>query len=305
MEDINPSLHRGRWILVTAIAPIAWGTNYYVTRQFLPADLALWGTVIRALPAGIILLAIARRRPRGSWWWKSLVLGCLNVGVFFILIYVASQLLPSSVASTVMATSAAVMMLIAWPLLGERPRLFGVIGAGLGFGGVCILLLGEQSTVDPRGVAASPGAMLLSSTGYVLTRRWKTTETVLATTSWQLIAGGLVVLPFAIATQRGLPRLNSTELLGFAYVTIIATALAFVAWFSGLRHLKAGTVGLVGLLNPLTGVLLGAVLASEPFGSRQGLGVIIVLAGVVIGQRGHTSRGRISPRREPIPSPRR
>lgn len=245
-----------------------------------------------------------------------MVLGSLNVGAFFILVYVASQLLPSSVASTVMATSAAVMMLLAWPLLRERPRLFGAIGAILGFAGVCVLLLGGSfpggnflggnDAIDPRGIAASLGAMLLSSTGYVLARRWNSTESVLATTSWQLIAGGLVVLPFAAFTEGGLPRLDATEVLGFSYVTVIATALAFVAWFSGLRHLRAGTVGLVGLLNPLTGVLLGTLLASEPFGPRQVLGVIIVLGGVIVGHRGDALRDRfgrvrVSRKTEPIP----
>ena len=72
-----------RWTAITAIAPIAWGSNYYVTNQFLPEGSPLYGATIRALPAGLLLLAICRRRPRGSWWWKSLVLGTLNVGAFF------------------------------------------------------------------------------------------------------------------------------------------------------------------------------------------------------------------------------
>ncbi|HAJ16677.1 MAG TPA: EamA family transporter, partial [Microbacterium sp.] len=43
-----------RWLLLTAIAPIAWGSTYFVTRQFLPADAPLWGALFRALPAGLI-----------------------------------------------------------------------------------------------------------------------------------------------------------------------------------------------------------------------------------------------------------
>ena len=134
--------YRWRWVLITAIAPIAWGSNYFVTRQFLPLDHPLWGAVLRALPAGLLLLALTRSRPRGSWWYKSLVLGTLNVGAFFVLIYVASQLLPSSLASTVMATSAGVLMLIAWPLLGDRPTVMPLLGAVLGFAGVGVMLLG-------------------------------------------------------------------------------------------------------------------------------------------------------------------
>ena len=65
MED-----KRWMWILVTAIAPIAWGSGYVVTHSLLPAESPLWGGVLRALPAGLIVLLLARRLPRGSWWWR-------------------------------------------------------------------------------------------------------------------------------------------------------------------------------------------------------------------------------------------
>jgi probable blue pigment (indigoidine) exporter len=72
--------------------------------------------------------------------------------------------------------------------------------------------------------------------------------------------------------------------LGFAFVSIVATALAFACWFSGLRHLNAGTVGLVGLLNPVTGVLLGSLAAGDALTSRQSVGLALVVVGVLIGQ---------------------
>ncbi|WP_205783018.1 hypothetical protein [Microbacterium sp. ABRD28] len=59
-----------RWLLLTAVAPISWGATYYVTRHFLPADAPLWGAALRALPAGLILLLLARRLPRGAWWGR-------------------------------------------------------------------------------------------------------------------------------------------------------------------------------------------------------------------------------------------
>lgn len=279
MED------KWRWMLVTAIAPVAWGSNYFVTAHFLPEGSPLWGAALRALPAGLLLMLLARRLPRGSWWWRSAVLGVLNVGAFFILIYVASQLLPSSVAATIMATSAGVLMLLAWPLLAERPRVVAVLGAALGFGGVWVLLASDGATIAPWGVAASVLAMLLSSTGFVLTKRWAPTESPLTVTSWQLIAGGLLTLPFAALVEGPPPALDAPAVAAFAYVIVVATALAFVAWFTGLRHLPAATVGIIGLLNPVTGVLLGTLLAAEPFGPRQVLGTALVLAGVVIASR--------------------
>lgn len=273
-----------RWVLITAVAPVAWGTNYYVTHAFLPAGTPLYGAAVRALPAGLLLLAVRRQRPRGSWWWKSAVLGVLNMGGFFALVYVAAQLLPTSTASTIMAASPVAMMLIAWALVAERPRPLPLLGAAAGIGGVCLMLLTGTVSADIRGVLASVAALLMSSLGYVLTKRWGAGTDVLASTSWQLIAGGLLLLPLAAAVEGAPPALDGPAVLGFGYVTVVATALAFAAWFAGLRHLPAATVGLVGLLNPVTGVLLGTMIAGEPLTLRQICGLVLVLAGILLGR---------------------
>ena len=273
-----------RWAAITAIAPVAWGTSYFVTHEFLPAEYPLYGSIIRALPAGLLLLAITRQRPRGSWWWKAAVLGTLTMGAFFALVYVAAQLLPTSIASTVMAAAPVVMMLLAWAIVAERPRITQLVGAGVGIVGACLMLLTGVGELNGLGLLASLAAMVMSSLGFVLSKRWSGEIDVTSLTSWQLIAGGVVLIPFAVAAEGAPPALDVSELLAFAYLSVIGTAVAFVAWFTGLRHLGAGTVGLIGLLNPVTGVLLGTVLAGELLSARQALGIALVLVGVLLGQ---------------------
>lgn len=273
-----------RWVLITAIAPIAWGSTYYVTQTWLPPEYPLWGGVIRALPAGILMLLLVRTLPRGSWWWKSLVLGTLNVGAFFVLIYVAAQLLPSSIATVLMATSPVAMMVLAWALISERPHILSAVGAVLGFLGVSAMLLSGGDAVDPLGVLMALSAMLMSALGYVLTKKWAKDVAVVPLTAWQLTAGGLVVVPFAVFVEGAPPALSGTEFAAFAYIAVFATAIAYWAWFTGLKHLGAGAVGLIGLLNPVVGVLLGTLIAAEVLGALQVVGIAIVLLGIVIGQ---------------------
>lgn len=280
MEDT-----RFRWVLVTAIAPIAWGSTYFVTGQFLPHDAPWWGAALRAAPAAVILLLITRRLPHGVWWWRAAVLGALNVVGLFVLVYVAGVLLPSSVAATVMSLSAAVMLLMSWMILRVRARGIAIVGSVIGITGVAIMVGFNAQDLNLWGVVASIGGMVSSSLGFVLTARWAGGVRMLDVTSWQLAAGAIMLLVIAGIVEGAPPALTAQEMLGFGYLSVVATALAFVAWFTGIQHLGPGVVGVIGLLNPVTGVLLGVLLAGEVFGVKEAVGVALVVAGIVLGAR--------------------
>jgi probable blue pigment (indigoidine) exporter len=270
-----------KWIAVTALAPVAWGANYVVTRQLLPVDAPLWGSAIRALPAGLVLLAVARVLPRGSWWWRSAVLGTLNVGAFFLLVYVAAQLLPSSVAASVMALAPLTMAGFAWLWVAEPPTRRVLGGALAGIVGVLLLVGGASGSIDGAGVAASAAALVLSSAGAVLAKRWSDGTPLVALTAWQLVLGGLALVGAAVVAEGSPPHVDGGAAAGFAFTALVATALANLCWFAGLVHLRAATVGVVGLLNPVTGVLLGALVAHETLTAEQVAGIALVLAGIL------------------------
>jgi len=287
-------------VLLTAIAPVAWGSTYFITAHFLPDSHPLFGAALRALPVGIVLLLLTRRLPRGDWWWKAMALGTLNIGAFFVLIYVAALRLPTGLASTLTATSPIAMMLLAWPMIRERPRVASLIGAGTGLVGVALLVLRGGAAVDAPGVAASLAAVLLASVGFVLVKRWKPPVDMLTFTSWQLVAGGALLLPVALVVEGTPPPLDGRAVGGFLYLTVIGTGLAYVMWFRGLQRMEAGAVALIGLLNPVVGTLLGVALDHEPFGPVELLGMVLVFAGVLSGQApvaAWRSRHRLARRR--------
>lgn len=273
-----------RVLLAAAIAPIAWGSGYYVTETFLPPDRPLFGATVRALPFGLLLLAFRPHLPRGSWWWKATVLGVLNIGAFFVLIFVAAYRLPGGLAATLTATAPIAVMLLAWLLVRERPHVASIAGALVGAAGVALLVLRAGFAVDPVGVAASLGAVAMSSLGFVLVKRWPAPVDLLTLTAWQLVAGGLVLLPVAVVVEGAPPALDAGALGGFAFLGLVGTVLAYAVWFRGLRELPAAAVSLVGLLNPVAGMLIGVTLAGEAFGGTQAAGLVLVLVGVLAGQ---------------------
>jgi probable blue pigment (indigoidine) exporter len=274
-----------RWIAVTAVAPIAWGSTYFVTRAFLPADVPLWGAAIRALPAGIVLLVLARKLPKGEWWWRSLVLGLLNFSGFFVLIYLSALLLPSSVAASVMALAPLAMAGTGWAMLSERPTIWMGAGAGAGILGVLLIVGTGASATNPWGLLSSVSALAMSSVGAVLNKKWTSGVPVLASTAWQAVAGGLMLLIAALVVEGPPPSVGPVAWVAFAYISLFATALASVCWFAGLAKLPAGTVGIIGLLNPVTGVGLGTLFAGEQLSWLQVGGIALVLIAILIGRR--------------------
>lgn len=88
-------MDRLRTTLLTTIAPAVWGTTYIVTTELLPQGHPMFASLVRALPAGLLAIALTRTLPTGVWWWKSAVLGVLNIGAFFPLLFIAAYHLPS------------------------------------------------------------------------------------------------------------------------------------------------------------------------------------------------------------------
>ena len=128
-------------VLATVLAPVAWGSTYVVATEMLPAGRPLLAAAMRALPVGLLLVVIFGRLPRGSWWWRSFVLGSLNIGIFFALLFVAAHRLPGGVAATAGAVQPLFVAFLAGPLLGERLSAGKVVAGVLGVTGVALLVL--------------------------------------------------------------------------------------------------------------------------------------------------------------------
>jgi len=280
MEDI----WTWRTVLVTLVAPVAWGTTYVTTENLLPPDRPLFSAAVRALPIGLVIVALRRQLPRGAWWWRSLLLGTCNMGLFFCLLFAAAYRLPGGLASTMTAMSPLAVMLIAAAVIRERPTVLGIAGGVVGVAGVALLVLRSATDVDPIGVLAATGAVAVSAIGFVLMKRWERPTDLLTLTGWQLTGAGLVLAPVALVFEGAPPQLDAGNLAGYAWLGIVGTGLAYVCWFHGLTRMTAGATALIGLVNPVVGTLLGAVVMHEAFGPPQVAGVALVLGGVLAGQ---------------------
>ncbi|GHJ40689.1 EamA family transporter [Streptomyces sp. TS71-3] len=293
---------------VTALAPAVWGTTYMVTTEWLPPDRPMLATTVRALPAGLILLAFARAMPKGIWLWRALVLGTLNIGAFNYLLFVAAYRLPGGIAAMIMAVQPMVVLILAALLMGDRVQPVHVLACLLGAGGVVLLVFKGNATVDYVGVVAALIAAVCMATGITLTKMWGRPDGVglLPFTGWQLVAGGLVALPFTLGIE-GLPSsINGTNVLGFSYLIILGAVISYVIWFRGIERLPAVAVSFLALGSPIVATLLGYVVLDQTLSILQLLGIVVILAAVLLAQPRPAKRQKLSPDDTPdtaVPEP--
>ncbi|QDQ11602.1 EamA family transporter [Streptomyces spectabilis] len=279
-------MNRAATILLTAYAPITWGSTYAVTTEFLPADRPLFTAMMRALPAGLLLLLLARRLPKGVWWGKAAVLGALNIGAFFPLLFLSAYRLPGGMAAVVGSVGPLFVAGLSALVLSERPTtrtLLTGIAAALG---VSLVVLKATGSLDTIGVLAAVASTASMSTGTVLTKRWGRPEGVgpLALTSWQLTMGGLLIAPIAFLVEGAPPALDGRNVAGYVYLSIAGTAVAYWLWFRGFGRLSATQVSLLGPLSPLTAAVIGWAALGQSLTAVQVAGMAIAFGATLFGQ---------------------
>jgi len=268
-------------ILLTAIAPTLWGTTYIVTTELLPPDRPFTAAFLRLLPAGIILVLISRHLPQRDEWLHIAILSILNFAIFHVLLFIAAYRLPGGLAAVVGAIQPLMMMFLIWFVDARKPAHLALAASIFGVFGMAALLLSPSSIWNLVGIlAATVGAMLMTC-GIFLASRWRTDMPLLAFTGWQLLIAGIVLAPLAWLIDPPLLILTTKNILGYGYLSLFGTTLAYVLWFNGIAKLSPVAVSSLGLLSPISAVIIGWVLLGQSITGFALLGLITVLVSVL------------------------
>jgi probable blue pigment (indigoidine) exporter len=271
----------------TLLAPISWGTTYVVITELLPDGRPLLLATMRVLPSGLVLLIAgaltSRWRPRGAEWSRTGMLAVFNFGLFFPLLVVAVYRLPGGVAAAVGGLQPLLVAALSWLIVGRRPRALDLAVGAVAALGVGLVVIRPGAGPDPVGLLAAVGANVSFAVGVVLTKRFPTPSSRLASTGWQLLMGGAILVPLTSLVEGAPPALTAGNVAGFAYLSLVATALAFMLWFNGVRRLTAAAPPLLGLAAPVTGAVLGWALLGQSLSSLQLTGFVVTLAAIAYG----------------------
>lgn len=289
---------------LAVLTPLIWGTTYLVTTQLLPPDRPMLAATLRALPAGIVLVA-GRPLPPKSWRLRFLLLSVLYVSAFFPLLFIAAYRLPGGVASVINSLAPIGVVILSAVWLSTRIRAVHLIAGALGVVGVGLLVLQSSAELDMVGVAAMVTGVLMMSVATVLTKKWGRPPGMgpLQFTGWTFLLGGLVLVPFTLAIE-GLPQhLTTPNLFGYAYLSVFGAIVSYGLWFWCLERLPASAASFLSLINPVFAAFLGWVVLDQSFNGWQLFGGALVLGSVLLGQRGALGNRRGRRRTRPDSDP--
>jgi drug/metabolite transporter (DMT)-like permease len=288
--------HRRTAYLAWIAVCVLWGTTYLGIRIALESIPPALVGGLRYTAAGILLSSLLASRGEGllprSQWSGLATIGLLTICIGNGGVIWAEQWVPSGVAAVTVATVPFWMIGIEAFARDADPLSMRLItGLLIGFGGILLLVWPEIAAGNVGGHRYLMGIVALQvacvgwALGSALSRRHARQENVLSAAAMQMTFGGLFML--AAATARGeWSRLAFTtrSTLAEIYLTLAGSIVGYSAYIYALRYLPTATVSLYAYANPVIAIVLGALLASEPFGPRVVVASVMVLTGSALVQ---------------------
>jgi len=279
---------------------IIWGSTYLAIRFAIDTMPPFLMGGIRFLIAGGLMFAWRRLKgdpiPTRLHWRSAAIIGSFlllggNGGVAW-----AEQRVVSGIAALVVGSSPLWMMLLDWLFRRghpsrRNPRWVTVLGVLIGFAGIA-LLVGPSELTGLRGDVDSVGALVLTlaaflwAAGSLYSREAHLPDSPLLGTSMEMLCGAAGLLTLGTLTgewsRLDLAGISTQSWLGFAYLVIFGSLIAYAAYTWLLRTAPTTLVSTYAYVNPLVAIMLGNLLAQEPITPRILLAAAIILGAVAM-----------------------
>ncbi|HYG90603.1 MAG TPA: DMT family transporter [Azospirillum sp.] len=289
-------------LTLIALISVCWGFNWPAVKLIL-SEIPPW--TLRTIGfafVGAVLLAYARLRgealavPRGERL-PLVGVALLNIAGFNVCSAFGQMNMATSGAALIAYTMPAWAMLLAIPLLGERPGPVQWLGLSCGLGGLAVLLGPDLMRIGalPLGPAFMLGAALCWALGSVLLKRTAWTMAPATATGWQFAISLPVVLPFAVQLEPApsvMPEPRVLAALGFHL--LFAMTGGYLLWFSIVRRLSVTQASVGSLIVPVVGVIGAIVVLGEVPPLRTYLALALILFAVLLVVMGPVFRSATS-----------
>jgi drug/metabolite transporter (DMT)-like permease len=279
------------WSLIVLLAFI-WGASflgYALALRELPVlTVVALRVAIAALVVGLAMALAGRPFPRGLPDWIALaVMGLTNVALPFTLIAFGQTRIESGLASIFNATTALFGVVIAaFFFTDESLTARKIAGVVLGIAGVAVIAgpdaLGGFDLRSEGQLAALLASFFYALSGS-LARRFLTGLSPEGASFGMLASAAVLLVPLALMIEGRPAATASPATIGaILYLSVIASALAYLVYYRLLARAGAGNLMLVTLILVPVAVLLGAVVLGERLGPNEFAGFAVIALGLVV-----------------------
>jgi len=277
---------------------IVWGTTYLAIAVALESVPVLLLAGLRWMFAGVVMSALMLASGRGlpplRLWGPLAILGFLMNVVGNGFVVYAEQYVPSGLTAVLIATTP-FWSALAEGLLpnGERFTRRALLGLGLGFAGIVVLVWPELASGAGGGKYFVFGvvAIQLACIGWVIgtsfAKRHELGNDPFRSASLQMVMSGTMLLGAATAHGDWAHLSFTARSLGaMIYLSIFGSLISYSAYIYAIRHLPLQFVSLYAYINPMIAVALGTLFLAEPISPRILIAAALVLAGTwIVGKR--------------------
>ncbi|NUT33782.1 MAG: EamA family transporter [Hamadaea sp.] len=296
---------RPRDILLAVGVAAVWGLNFLSIKLGLDRMPPLLFCALRLLAVALPLLVI-RRGPGVPWRWAIASALCLGVVHFSLFFWGIAEGMPAGLTSLVLQSQAIFTVLLAAPLLRERPGARQIGGLALATGGMAVVAAGVGGERPPFAFALVVASAAFWGMNNVIMRKAAPPDMV-RFMMWVGALGGLPLLGISFAAEgfsADLAAVRAIDLTGLgalAYTSVLSTLVGFGLWGVLIRRYGAGTVAPFSMLVPFTGMSSAAIFLGERLALTDVLGGLLVVGGILLGAV--TLRRRSRPAASPAASP--
>ncbi|HEX7842107.1 MAG TPA: drug/metabolite exporter YedA [Kofleriaceae bacterium] len=277
-----------RLLLSLAALYLIWSSTYLAVRIAVAELPPLLMASSRYSAAGLVMLAIARRRgaawPSAARWLRVVPSGALLFlcGNGFVVI---AELSVSSGGAAVVCATLPLWTGVLAALGGARPSWREWLSLAIGFAGVLVLLGGPSLAGQPLHlvlIVLSPACWALGS---ILSRRqsreWQIGASMLS--AMQMITGGGALLVAGAVHGEALPaHASARSWLAVGYLGVFGSLIGFTAYNWLLRNARPIVATSYAYVNPVLAVVLGALISGEPLGATTLVANVLIVGAVAL-----------------------
>ena len=279
---------------------LIWSSAFSSARIIVAAAPPLTALAIRFAISGGIGVLMAWMFGQGfrltrAQWRSIIIFGICQNALYLGLNFVAMQWIEASLAAIIASSMPLIVAAANWLIFRERLPALGVAGLMAGFGGVA-LIMAQRLTggVDPLGVALCIAAAIALAVATLTVRGASSGSSsgsgVLMIVGLQMLVGGAVLVPFALAMESWVVAWSWQLVAAFLYTCFAPGLLATWIWFLLVQRIGATRGATFHFLNPFFGVAIAAALLGERLGWVDILGVTIIAAGILAVQLSRSAR---------------